>query len=850
MSNPADSDREERYKHLLQPIRDLAQNWDVDIASSLEDYLEDLEDITITLDGGASKVNFAEAALLIQGSTSVYSRKVEHVYQLVQSTIDFLTQQKQQKSANAHASKSEDGHDDMGGEEEAAFLPLDDILEGKHIDIEVNARRSSASTRARNQRRSSVAPNDSSFSFSLHGGGANALVGHGEERAFGAMSGGGNLPDITRPPMFLMEQDYGNSFKMSTCAPQQQSGTLLIEGSSLQDSTSTSTSLNVNGNTNGNGNVNGGAAARACDFWRGVGREDDGGMQAPGDGDADDDGWRRDMGNDNDDDSDGGGGGFDFGGDLGGPENGFDEAEDDATGAGAGAVDGPRTPVGSVLADGRELRQRVPKEALKATADNVNQAAVDPWTTLDPHDPGTSQALPIRKGRTYKLPPQLRKRRGKKIEGAKAKEDPDVGGEGQTDFGGSWVGRDGGLISSVPLIGLVYPEFQYVLNREKQRKAAQTRLARQQARFFMGREEFLPTHESTYGTCGSMTSNTNTNAAGGAEAGAGLDGIGNGIDVDGNAFGGYGSDGYGSYGSDGGGGGGFGDFGGGDDDDDDDRDYGAYGGEGDSGRGGGGDDGDGVGPISLEDAFREKPQTYEDVCRSHIEAFMRGTEKYAHETQLSKRVGAWQEKLEPLMESQEKRQAFDIHAYGQSVLSRVASVLTPAQRARATTAVKGTEVKVADNSDRSAARSGNDVDGNCNATGDSKGDEPDLPVVDFGVVVAGKERFDVCRLFLASLQLANNGNVRLFHGDNAAEQETTPFELQLLTLQNSDNMAGCFAPTASTAVSGLENAPQKGAKNGAGSKAKAKSVDRRGGRRRVGGVVGTTETPSVIQANA
>ncbi|CAM9836427.1 unnamed protein product, partial [Hapterophycus canaliculatus] len=80
----------------LQTTRDLARNWDVDIATSLEDYLEDLEDITITLDGGASKVNFAEAALLIQGSTCVYSRKVEHVYQLVLRTIDFLTQQKQQ----------------------------------------------------------------------------------------------------------------------------------------------------------------------------------------------------------------------------------------------------------------------------------------------------------------------------------------------------------------------------------------------------------------------------------------------------------------------------------------------------------------------------------------------------------------------------------------------------------------------------------------------------------------------------------------------------------------------------------------------------------------------------------
>ena len=54
---------------------------------------------------------------LLQGSTSVYSRKVEHVYQLVQSTIDFLTQQKQQKNANANASKSKNGDDDMAGDE-------------------------------------------------------------------------------------------------------------------------------------------------------------------------------------------------------------------------------------------------------------------------------------------------------------------------------------------------------------------------------------------------------------------------------------------------------------------------------------------------------------------------------------------------------------------------------------------------------------------------------------------------------------------------------------------------------------------------------------------------------------
>lgn len=72
----ADDDGAFRFGELLKPIRDLAVNWDVDIASALEEYLEDLEGITITLgeelrsavsDGeDIDTINFAEAALLIQ----------------------------------------------------------------------------------------------------------------------------------------------------------------------------------------------------------------------------------------------------------------------------------------------------------------------------------------------------------------------------------------------------------------------------------------------------------------------------------------------------------------------------------------------------------------------------------------------------------------------------------------------------------------------------------------------------------------------------------------------------------------------------------------------------------------
>ncbi len=42
--------RESKFAHLLQPIRELARNWSIDIATSLEDYLEDLGEISFTVE--------------------------------------------------------------------------------------------------------------------------------------------------------------------------------------------------------------------------------------------------------------------------------------------------------------------------------------------------------------------------------------------------------------------------------------------------------------------------------------------------------------------------------------------------------------------------------------------------------------------------------------------------------------------------------------------------------------------------------------------------------------------------------------------------------------------------------
>lgn len=90
-----------RFKALIQPIRDLSLNWDIDIAEELGDYLEELDNLQITLDSGRSNLNFAEAALLIQGSAAVYSKKVEYLHQLVLHALELITFQKSTKAANA-----------------------------------------------------------------------------------------------------------------------------------------------------------------------------------------------------------------------------------------------------------------------------------------------------------------------------------------------------------------------------------------------------------------------------------------------------------------------------------------------------------------------------------------------------------------------------------------------------------------------------------------------------------------------------------------------------------------------------------------------------------------------------
>ncbi|XP_040089478.1 condensin-2 complex subunit H2 isoform X3 [Oryx dammah] len=131
-------DVEARFAHLLLPIRDLTRNWEVDVAAQLGEYLEELDQICISFDKGKTTMNFIEAALLIQGSACVYSKKVEYLYSLVYQALDFISGKKQAKQLCSTPEDGTVGDASSRAPQEAdqKFRALDDLSDScANVDL-------------------------------------------------------------------------------------------------------------------------------------------------------------------------------------------------------------------------------------------------------------------------------------------------------------------------------------------------------------------------------------------------------------------------------------------------------------------------------------------------------------------------------------------------------------------------------------------------------------------------------------------------------------------------------------------------------------------------------------------
>lgn len=114
----------------VQPERELQANWEVDLAKKLEDYLLKIcsGQVTASESLDSISVNFAEAALLVQGSVQVYSRKVEYLYNLVLHALEFISQKSQQDQIEGTPVQAEEsGSHAVAGEENDFFWGFDDV---------------------------------------------------------------------------------------------------------------------------------------------------------------------------------------------------------------------------------------------------------------------------------------------------------------------------------------------------------------------------------------------------------------------------------------------------------------------------------------------------------------------------------------------------------------------------------------------------------------------------------------------------------------------------------------------------------------------------------------------------
>lgn len=128
---------ESRFLYLLQPLRDLSANWDINIAHELEDYLEELDGLTFAFDCGGGTLNFAEAALLIQGTTCVFSKKVEYLHNLVYQALEVILSRRK----DVQGELQENGTDTLvdSRAEECFYAILDDIKYAADIDLQEEA---------------------------------------------------------------------------------------------------------------------------------------------------------------------------------------------------------------------------------------------------------------------------------------------------------------------------------------------------------------------------------------------------------------------------------------------------------------------------------------------------------------------------------------------------------------------------------------------------------------------------------------------------------------------------------------------------------------------------------------
>ena len=567
----------------------------------MEEYLQEL---TITLDDGDddgqnnngeqgenAKTNFAHAALILQNSSNVYSRKVEYLHSLVYKALyEFFKSTNSRETASSRRKSGDSAIEEFYDfDPHNEFLLLDDVVPEDFTSKKINLKEDD-DDEASSTSSTAATPNQSMASLNRT---RLSLGGLSVSRAERASFGGGSFnPSSSSQQRALMGTLNDGALRLvNGKCDVGADGLLLLPGSSL-------------------------AAPETMLLDPTEGRRSlfgDETVDPPvaeahgGEGQA---GGQNDFATHQDYDDDDDGPGFEMNDDWG------DEP-----------ADAPPHQDNQSMVDATvgHQQQEAPRKRVTFQEENTNnKKKSNPWAMMDPHCSEKQIHKPIRRSKTYKLPPGINLPPSECVTGASTRrvavhrplsppseDDTCLAVETFRAFF-----KKTGEPPKIPFNGLVFgDEFAYIAKRTAKKKASERRLQRIAQR--EAQQELMDPTNDAFG--------------------------------DENAY-----DDDDDYG------GGF-DFGGNDHDDYD-------GGDQDNGMGN-------TGMSSLDEAFQNDNgdetnlgKTFEELCRAHIQAFAKGADDFALNTKLSERVNKWQAKLSPILEEEERRAAFDIHQYSERLL--------------------------------------------------------------------------------------------------------------------------------------------------------------------------------------
>ncbi|KAM7115058.1 condensin-2 complex subunit H2 isoform 3-T3 [Molossus nigricans] len=608
-------DVEARFAHLLQPIRDLTKNWEVDVAAQLGEYLEELDQICISFDEGKTTMNFVEAALLIQGSACVYSKKVEYLYSLVYQALDFISGKRQARQLSAQEDGAiRDASSRASRQVEDEFLSLDDLPD----------------TRANVDLRSEQCPSEVVIVPLL----PMALV------ALDEMEKNNNPLYSCQGEVLASRKD----FRMNTCTPHPR-GAFMLEPVGLSPM---ETLLPRRGEGSG---VGPGEAERAEEQPMEVSVIRSpvpvpSISQEPG---TSPEGPRPGHGGEDEDDAEGAA-------EL--PEAEAPEVPLEPQ--------EPRSPQQSTAQPRRfDLRER--PEALEPVSQL--KETPDPWQSLDPFN--SLDSKPFKKGRPYSVPACVEEAPGQKRKRKGATKLQDFHQWCLATYADHADGRrprrKGPSFADMEVLYWTHVKEQLETLRKLQRREVAKRwLPRAEEGLWPVEEDRLEDSLQELGAADDFLEPEEYAEPDGAK-------LGEAADLEAEAM-----------------------------------------------------------PASL---------SYEELVRRNVELFITTSQKFVQETELSQRVRDWEDSIQPLLQEQEQHMPFDIHIYGDQMVSRFSQL---------------------------------------------------NQWCPFATLVAGQPAFEVCRAMLASLQLANDHTVEITQ-QPGLEAAVDTMSLRLLTHQRAHKRFQTYA---------------------------------------------------------